>query len=109
MKRSAARHYGRNLQTRAGVEEALAEREMFLAGVSVRRVVDITGALWGDRVNQNAITGLNQRIPERAQGCRRVPADGAIRGAVHSPDRVDRTARYSERGWGRGRLIMGGK
>ena len=42
------------------MEEALIE--MYLAGVSVRRVEDITEALWGTRVSPSAVSDLNQRI-----------------------------------------------
>ena len=42
------------------VEEALIE--MYLAGVSVRRVEDITQALWGTRVSAGTVTDLNQKI-----------------------------------------------
>jgi transposase-like protein len=80
--------YGRQLQTKAGevslkvpklrslpfetaiierykrressVEEALVE--MYLAGVSVRRVEDITEALWGTRVSPSTVSELNQKI-----------------------------------------------
>jgi Transposase, Mutator family len=41
------------------VEEALVE--MHLAGVSVRRVEDITEALWGTRVSPSTVSELNQR------------------------------------------------
>jgi len=41
------------------VEEALIE--MYLAGVSVRRVEDITQALWGTRVSASTASDLNQR------------------------------------------------
>jgi putative transposase len=44
----------------ASVEEALVE--MYLAGVSVRRVEDITEALWGTRVSSGTVSRLNQRI-----------------------------------------------
>ena len=40
------------------VEEALVE--MYLAGVSVRRVEDITQALWGTRVSPSTVSELNQ-------------------------------------------------
>lgn len=40
------------------VEEALVE--MYLAGVSVRRVEDITEALWGTRVSSGTVSPLNQ-------------------------------------------------
>jgi transposase-like protein len=45
------------------VEEALVE--MYLAGVSVRRVEDITEALWGVRVKPSTISDLNQKIYRR--------------------------------------------
>jgi len=41
------------------VEEAL---EMYLAGVSVRRVEDITEALSGTRVSSGTVSRLNQKI-----------------------------------------------
>jgi len=45
---------------RSLVEEALIE--MYLAGVSVRRVEDITEALWGTRVSPGAVSNLNKKI-----------------------------------------------
>lgn len=42
------------------VEEALVE--MYLAGVSVRRVEDITQALWGTRVSAGTVSRLNQKV-----------------------------------------------
>jgi putative transposase len=44
----------------SSVEEALVE--MYLAGVSVRRVEDITQALWGTRVSASTVSDLNQKI-----------------------------------------------
>lgn len=44
----------------SSVEEALIE--MYLAGVSVRRVEDITEALWGTRVSPSVVSDLNQKI-----------------------------------------------
>ena len=44
----------------ASVEEALIE--MYLAGVSVRRVEDITEALWGTRVSPSTVSDLNKKI-----------------------------------------------
>lgn len=41
------------------VEEAL--MEMYLAGVSVRRVEDITEALWGTKVSPGTISNLNKK------------------------------------------------
>ena len=43
----------------SSVEEALSE--MYLAGVSVRRVEDITEALWGSKVSPFAISELNKK------------------------------------------------
>ena len=42
----------------SSVKEALIE--MFLAGVSVRRVEDITEALWGSKVSPSTISELNK-------------------------------------------------
>lgn len=81
-----AGHYERQLETKAGAvtlkvpklrklpfETAIIERyrrreasveeslvEMYLAGVSVRRVEDITEALWGTRVSSSTVSRLNQ-------------------------------------------------
>jgi len=44
----------------SSVEEALIE--MYLAGVSVRRVEDITEALWGTRVSPGTVSNLNKKI-----------------------------------------------
>lgn len=43
----------------SSVEEALIE--MYLAGVSVRRVEDITEALWGSKVSPSTISELNKK------------------------------------------------
>jgi len=43
----------------SSVEEALIE--MYLAGVSVRRVEDITEALWGSKVSPSTISELNRK------------------------------------------------
>lgn len=43
----------------SSVEEALIE--MYLAGVSVRRVEDITEALWGSKVSPATISELNKK------------------------------------------------
>jgi putative transposase len=47
------------------VEEALIE--MYLAGVSVRRVEDITHALWGTRVSAGVVSKLNKQIYEKIE------------------------------------------
>jgi transposase-like protein len=44
----------------SSVEEALIE--MYLAGVSVRRVEDITKGLWGTRVSPSTVSKLTQKI-----------------------------------------------
>jgi hypothetical protein len=47
----------------SSVEEAL--MEMYLAGVSVRRVEDITEALWGTRVSAGVVSKLNQELYDK--------------------------------------------
>ena len=47
------------------VEEALIE--MYLAGVSVRRVEDITKALWGSKVSPGTISNLNKKAYEHIE------------------------------------------
>ncbi len=95
-KGTRAGHYQRKLQTQAGevtlnvpklrklsFETAIIERyrrreasveealiEMYLAGVSVRRVEDITEALWGTRVSSGTVSKLNQRIYEKIEAWR---------------------------------------
>ena len=97
-----AGHYDRKLQTKAGevslqvprlrnlpfeteiieryrrressVEEALVE--MYLAGVSVRRVEDITEALWGTRVSPSTVSELNQKIYTQIEAWRNRPIEG---------------------------------
>lgn len=97
-----AGHYDRKLQTQAGevtlavprlrnlpfetqiieryrrressVEEALVE--MYLAGVSVRRVEDITEALWGTRVSPSTVSELNQKIYTQIEAWRNRPIEG---------------------------------
>ena len=43
----------------SSVEEALIE--MYLADISVRRVEDITEALWGSKVSPSTISELNKK------------------------------------------------
>jgi putative transposase len=97
-----AGHYGRTLQTKAGevelkvprlrslpfetqiieryrrressVEEALIE--MYLAGVSVRRVEDITEALWGTKVSASTVSALNQKIYAQIEAWCNRPIEG---------------------------------
>jgi transposase-like protein len=58
----------------ASVEEAL--MEMYLAGVSVRRVEDITEALWGTRVSPGTVSNLNKKIYEKIEAWRNRPIKG---------------------------------
>ena len=56
------------------VEEALVE--MYLAGVSVRRVEDITEALWGSRVSAGTISELNKKVYVHIEEWRNRPLQG---------------------------------
>ena len=56
------------------VEEALVE--MYLAGVSVRRVEDITEALWGTKVSSGTISNLNQKAYGNIEKWRTRPLHG---------------------------------
>ena len=95
-------HYKRNFQTTAGevelkvpklkgvpFETAIIERyrrressveealiEMYLAGVSVRRVEDITETLWGTRVSPGTISNLNKKAYEHIETWRTRPLAG---------------------------------
>jgi putative transposase len=58
----------------ASVEEALIE--MYLAGVSVRRVEDITEALWGTKVSPSTISDLNKKVYQHIEAWRNRPIEG---------------------------------
>lgn len=58
----------------SSVEEALIE--MYLAGVSVRRVEDITEALWGTKVSPGTISNLNKKAYEHIEQWRTRPLSG---------------------------------
>ena len=58
----------------SSVEEAL--MEMYLAGVSVRRVEDITEALWGMRVSAGTVSDLNKKMYERIEKWRNRKIEG---------------------------------
>ena len=75
----------------ASIEEALIE--MYLAGVSVRRVEDITEALWGTRVSSGTISNLNQKVYENIETWRCRPLSGEY--AYVYVDGV-----YLKRSWG---------
>jgi transposase-like protein len=58
----------------SSVEEALIE--MYLAGVSMRRVEDITEALWGTRVSASAVSGMAQKVYGQIESWRNRKIEG---------------------------------
>src|SRR6186713_6594 len=58
----------------ASVEESLVE--MYLAEVSVRRVEDITEALWGTRVSPSTVSNLNKKIYAKIEAWRNRRIEG---------------------------------
>jgi transposase-like protein len=58
----------------ASIEESLIE--MYLAGVSVRRVEDITEALWGTRVSSGTVSNLNKKVYKHIEAWRNRPIEG---------------------------------
>jgi transposase-like protein len=58
----------------ASIEEALIE--MYLAGVSVRRIEDITEALWGTKVSPGTISNLNKKVYKHIEVWRNRPITG---------------------------------
>jgi len=101
-KDTRAGHYSRKLDTKAGqvklkvpklrtmtFETAIIERyrrressveealiEMYLAGISVRRVEDITEALWGTRVSPSTVSNLNKKVYGRIDKWLKAPIEG---------------------------------
>lgn len=101
-KDTRAGHYTRKLETKAGsvklkvpklrtltFETAIIERyrrressveealiEMYLAGISVRRVEDITEALWGTRVSPSTVSNLNKKVYGRIDKWLSAPIEG---------------------------------
>lgn len=59
----------------SSIEEALIE--MYLAGVSVRRVEDITEALWGTKVSPGTISELNKKAYGHIETWRNRPLQGS--------------------------------
>jgi transposase-like protein len=59
----------------SSVEEALIE--MYLAGVSVRRVEDITEALWGTKVSAGTVSNLNKKVYTHIEAWRNRPLKGS--------------------------------
>ena len=76
----------------SSVEEALIE--MYLAGVSVRRVEDITEALWGTKVSPSTISELNKKAYVHIEEWRNRPLQGGKYPYVY----VDGI--YLRRNWG---------
>ena len=76
----------------SSVEEALIE--MYLAGVSVRRVEDITEALWGSKVSPATISELNKKAYVHIEDWRNRPLQGGHYPYVY----VDGI--YLRRNWG---------
>ena len=76
----------------SSVEEALIE--MYLAGVSVRRVEDITEALWGSKVSPATISELNKKAYVHIEDWRNRPLQGGRYPYVY----VDGI--YLRRNWG---------
>jgi transposase-like protein len=58
----------------SSVEEALIE--MYLAGISVRRVEDITEALWETRVSPGTVSNLNKKVYARIEQWINAPIEG---------------------------------
>jgi transposase-like protein len=56
------------------VEEALVE--MYLAGVSTRRIEDVTEALWGTRVSSSTVSELNKKVYGQIEQWRQRPIEG---------------------------------
>jgi transposase-like protein len=59
----------------SSIEEALIE--MYLAGVSTRRIEDITEALWGTKVSPSTVSNLNQKAYENIEKWRNRPLTGS--------------------------------
>lgn len=76
----------------SSVEEALIE--MYLAGVSVRRVEDITEALWGSKVSPATISELNKKAYANIEEWRNRPLHGGSYAYVYA-DGI-----YLKRNWG---------
>lgn len=76
----------------SSVEEAL--MEMYLAGVSVRRVEDITEALWGCKVSSSTISEPNKKAYAHIEHWRNRPLQGGKYPYVY----VDGI--YLKRNWG---------
>jgi putative transposase len=58
----------------SSIEEALIE--MYLAGVSVRRIEDITEIIWGSKVSPGTISNLNKKVYSHIENWRNRPLNG---------------------------------
>jgi transposase-like protein len=58
------------------IEEAIVQ--MYLAGVSVRRVEDITEALWGTRVSSGTVSNLNKKVYKHIERWRTQKIEGGF-------------------------------
>ena len=58
----------------SSVEEAIIE--MYLAGVSTRRVEDVTEALWDVRVSPSTVSSFNKKIYDKIEAWRNAPIKG---------------------------------
>ncbi len=56
------------------IEEAIVQ--MYLAGVSVRRVEDVTEALWGTRVSSGTVSNLNKKVYKHIERWRNQKIEG---------------------------------
>ena len=56
------------------IEEAIVQ--MYLAGVSVRRVEDVTEALWGTRVSSGTVSNLNKKVDKHIERWRTQKIEG---------------------------------
>jgi putative transposase len=52
--------------------------EMYLAGISVRRVEDVTEALWGSRVSPATVSNLNKKVYGRIEKWLDTPIEGTF-------------------------------
>lgn len=60
----------------SSVEESM--MEMYLAGLSLRRIEDVTEALWGTRVSPSTVSDLNQKLYDRIDAWRNQPIEGEV-------------------------------
>ena len=80
----------------ASVEEAMIE--MYLAGVSTRRIEDVSGMLWGPGVSAATVSNLNEKAFEAVEERRNGPLERA-----HPYACVDGI--YLKRSWGARRYL----